>query len=279
MRLTAASLLGLLSFGGPVAVSAQECASPPSLTERDINNDTKASLSALKQLLGGAEIDNKISLQMRNVFIEHPETMQYYVLLVVYHDGCVVIRDSKTLTTEQKLQELEKLRKEVIPPLSLSPAATTSAPLSSKPLGFNPAVHNPIVLVGATVGFEGAPQSLSWAEKYLRPVPFTFTSGNQYWVDVGYATDLAEGKRKLASLKERYPEFDFALYAPFGRNDKWNIVMASWVSRQEAEAVLAEAKRINPTSFIWRACSSMKGNECVLNRKLLLAMHLNRQDK
>jgi hypothetical protein len=109
----------------------------------------------------------------------------------------------------------------------------------------------------------------------LRPVPFTFTSGNQ-WVNVGFAINLGDGKKKLANLKARYPEYDFALYAPFGRNDKWNIVMASWVSEQDAEAVLANALKIDPTSFIWRACTSMKGNECVLNRKLGLAMHLNR---
>ena len=100
------------------------------------------------------------------------------------------------------------------------------------------------------------------------------TKGNQYWVNVGYARSKAEDSKKLAELKAGYPNHDFALYVPFGRNNKWNIVFASWVSEHEAEMALQAAKAINPTSFLWRACQSMKGDECVLDRKLRLAMKL-----
>ena len=259
-----------------------ECVAPPPLSQSDLNNDTKASVSAVSKLLGGAELDNNLGTKLRNVFIEHPETMQYYVVLVTYYSGCTLIRDSKTLTDSQKLEEFDKLKSQVLPQFSLPPAATTTAPAQppTKPLGFTPRLHPNIVLVENNA----APQTdktraPTWAERYLRPVPFTFTVGNQYWVNVDYATSLAEGKAKLAKLKAANPSADFALYAPFGQNDKWNIVMASWVSKLEADQVLAAAKMINPTSFIWRACSKTVGNECVLTPKLKLAMHLRRKDK
>lgn len=275
MKLFTLGLVVMLSVAGLLpALAQQTCPSAPPLSGYNLNDDTKASVSALRKLLGGAEINNKISVEMRNVFLEHPETIQYYVILVMYHDGCVLIMDNKEFTTQQKLNELATLRDQILPRFLLPPAATTAKPRARHTIGF--ARMNPIILA-AEVDPVGEPSDEpSWAQLYLRPAPFTFTIGNQYWVDVGYATSLADGERKLAELKERNPDYDFALYAPFGRNDKWNIVMASWVSQQEAEKVLSVAKKINPTSFIWRACSQSKGNECILNRKLRLAMHLRR---
>jgi hypothetical protein len=138
-----------------------------------------------------------------------------------------------------------------------------------------PEAELPRMLLAADIISDPIPGKLTWAEKYLRPVPTVVTTGNQYWVDVGSAKDEAAGKIYIAELKRKFPLCDFALYSPFGKNTVWNIVIASWVSKAEAEEIVVAAKNaINGTSFVWRACSAMKGDECVLNRKYFVSTEL-----
>jgi hypothetical protein len=282
----------LFSLAAPLMAFGQECPPVPSLSGNDINTDTKASLGAIPKWIAKLTIGVDIKNDIRNVFIEHPETMQYYVVLVMYHDGCVVIRDDAKLSTTQREERLDTLRKSVASEFQLTPVATTSPPLSG-----DPSVHPPTSLPHPRQGSSNTFQpydtafvtlirdenetantrSLTWAERYLRPVPVVITKGNQYWVNVGYAKNEAEGSEKLAELKTHYPNYDFALYSPFGHNNIWNITMASWVSNAEAQSVLQIAKTINPTSFAWRACRTMNGDECILDYKLREALKLQRK--
>src|SRR5271157_2250664 len=88
---------------------------------------------------GHSKMDAKLAVgvnfksDIRNVLIEHPETMQYYVVLIMYHDGCVVIRNDAKLSTAQREERLDTLRKSVASEFQLTPVATTSPPLYSDP--------------------------------------------------------------------------------------------------------------------------------------------------
>ena len=287
MKRLSISMLFLLLIA---VAHGQECPPVPPLSGTDINADTRASLSAIQRLLGSLSVSSEFNRSVRNVFIEHPEAIQWYVALVMYHDGCVVIRDDKKLSPNERLVLLESLRKATVPQFQLAPVASTSPLSPTKPRATPPTKPranrsslSPRIEGGAfsrTYSLiyiqETRVESLTWAQKYLRPVPILVTRGNQYWVNVDYANNREDGERKLSLLKRQYPTYDFALYRPFGRNDKWNIVMATWVSEQEAQSILDIARSINPTSFLWRACSAMNGDQCVLNRKLRLAIELAR---
>lgn len=282
-KLVACLWLGL-AFASSSA-HAQECPPVPTLSSSDINVDTKLSLGAIKKIIASLDFNNQFQTKVRNVFIEHPEALQWYVVLIAYHDGCVVIRDDKSISSAERLTRLETLRKGTIPQFQLTPVATTKSPSPRKP-GDKTSLMSPppraeqvalqsLVFVQAN-GSEVSKQTtdLTWADRYLRPVPVVVTKGNQYWVNVGYATKREEGERALSRFKQAHPNQDFALYRPFGRNDKWNIVMATWVSDQESMEVLAVARSIDPSSFRWRACSEIVKDRCTLNRKLQLAQEL-----
>jgi hypothetical protein len=284
--------LMLFSLAAPLTAFGQECPPVPPLSGNNINSDTKASLGAIPKWIAKLAVGVDFKSDIRNVFIEHPETMQYYVVLIMYHDGCVVIRNDAKLSTAQREERLDTLRKSVASEFQLTPVATTSPPLYS-----DPRVHPPtssshprqrssntfqphytaFVTLIRDEDETANTRSFTWAQRYLRPVPVVITMGNQYWVNVGYAKNEAEGSNKLTELKTRYPNYDFALYNPFSHNNIWNIVMASWVSNEEAQSVLQVAKTINPTSFVWRACRRMNGDECILDYKLREAVKLQRK--
>src|SRR5438045_3019585 len=115
MRLFCVCLLVLIALGTSSSANAQDCPPVPSLTSSDINSDTRASLSALKSVLANLGLSNEFRKNVRNIFVEHPEAIQWYVVLVMYHDGCVAIRDDRSLSSAERLSRLDTLRKATLP--------------------------------------------------------------------------------------------------------------------------------------------------------------------
>ncbi len=84
---------------------------------------------------------------------------------------------------------------------------------------------------------------------------------NKYFVVVGSARTEEEGLRLMKRLKTKAPQFDFVLYAPYGENQYYGVMMATWVPRGVALEALKLARRhVAPDAYLW-ACRS-SGESC-----------------
>jgi porin len=112
----------------------------------------------------------------------------------------------------------------------------------------------------------------SLVDKYLRPAPIVLLENNSYWVVVAAAQTEADGESLIRSMKDRFPTYDFALYGPTKTQPLYGIMMATWVSRQEAMDILPKAQEINSNAFIWKAEKERKGKPLLppLTESLLL---------
>jgi hypothetical protein len=96
---------------------------------------------------------------------------------------------------------------------------------------------------------------------FLRDPPFFVNDYNQYFVIVGSAITREEGLRLMNRLKSKTPQYDFALFEPYGTNPYYGVMMASWVSRDLAMEALGLARRyVARDAYLW-ACHS-SGNNC-----------------
>jgi hypothetical protein len=96
---------------------------------------------------------------------------------------------------------------------------------------------------------------------WLRDRPFYITDFNKYFVIVGSARTEEEGRQMLRRLKSKSPQYDFQLYAPYGSNTYYGVMMATWVPRDVAQQALEAAKRdVVADAYLW-ACRST-GQAC-----------------
>jgi len=68
-------------------------------------------------------------------------------------------------------------------------------------------------------------------------------------------------KTAIVSFESKAPEYDFALYEPYGDNPYYGVMMASWVPRDVALEALRLARRdVARDAYLW-ACRS-SGESC-----------------
>jgi hypothetical protein len=102
----------------------------------------------------------------------------------------------------------------------------------------------------------------NWEQLYIRPAPIVPTMQNDYWLVVGAAKSEDEGRQLLSYLKLQHPKYGFALFSPSTQGGLWGVMLATWISREEAQRLLPEALEINSHSFIWSACGTLDPNAC-----------------
>jgi hypothetical protein len=245
--------------------NAQTCPPAPPLFDQAKKIETEGAIGQVAKIVGvklGFKVDNNVI----GVLKSYPNADQLVVILTAMHTYCTLIMSDPNLTGAQKLkllresyEELKIVRangpqaiattapsqRDAIPPLPAEPEKRSRWDSQGRFIRVAAAapVSNEIVYVS-----DGKP---SWADIYLNPLPIIITDGNKYFVIVGSAGSESEGRKRMSILKSKNPRFDFELFAPYGSNNNYAIMMASWVSSERAREALAEAKRIERTSFIW----------------------------
>jgi hypothetical protein len=260
-----------LFFVGSVSLTlcapwqAFACAPPPPVFDEQKKFDTSAAIGKLLEV-AGLNAAVKFESEKKSVFRDLPNADQVVVALTLVYNFCKSLEDSKGLTGEQKITMLSTFQltvlTQVVGPRPVSTTASSPREIRTPPpeeqLGiqkrsrWNRAGGYQLALFDNESNlFYITDKKPSWADIYLNPLPVWITEGNKYFVIVGSVGDEAAGKKQMSQLKAKNPEYDFELYAPYGSNKYYGIMMASWASKQRANEALAVAKRIERTSFIW----------------------------
>ena len=248
-----------------------ECAPPPPVFDEAKKVDTQGAIGKFLKL-AGLDVRVDVATEKKTIFSDYPNADQMVVALTTIHNVCALLESSTQMSDKEKIDILVSLQVQFFSARAAGPQPIASTATSRRdsvpstpqdqPGGDKKSQWMmPVQLVAMRDGPSGdEPRKISWADIYLNPVPILITDKNKYFVIVGSASTEGEGTKKLAELKSKHPAYDFELYAPYGSNISYGIMIASWVSRERANEALGAAKKIEPTSFIW-SCRGT-GEEC-----------------
>jgi hypothetical protein len=228
------------------------CTAPPPVKDARKEADTAGATAKLWGRLD--DFGNKVNVQIekKEIFTGHPNADQVVVLLTALYNIC-----ASNYTEDEKLERQIAITK-LFTSRVYGPLPIVSTAPSSKDIALSirqnrrscykkspPTQHPRRVLT-----WEGPVQNCgrvnkkpSWVDIYLSSTPFYITEQNKYFVAVGYASMEADGKRKLARLKRKFLKYDFQLHEPYGVNKRYEIMIASWVSKRRAAEALRAARK------------------------------------
>jgi len=267
-RLLSISALLLLCLS---SAAKADCAPPPPVFDEKKKVDTEGAIGKFLKLVG-VNVRVDVATEKKTIFSEYPNADQMVVALTTMYNVCSLLQNSIQISDREKI-EIQLSLQAQFSARALGPQPISSTAASRRDIA-PPAPPDqlggekksqwiiPVQLVAMQDNSteHNKPQKISWADIYLNPVPIFITDKNKYFVIVESASNEAEGMKRLSELKSRYPTYDFELYAPYGSNAYYGIMIASWVSRERATEALAAAKKIERTSFIW-SCRST-GDRC-----------------
>ncbi|HVQ71170.1 MAG TPA: hypothetical protein VMT08_27055 [Bradyrhizobium sp.] len=256
-RFGCAILLCALALKSLSAIAEEyQCPAVPSLESRAISVETKAGADAVSKLLAKIGIDVNVHTTRNNVLKDNPRADQVVIVLTMANIYCKMIWSDSALKGEEKASRFKSMMQDLLMPAAgPMPIARTTRTgwnenrivLASNEL-FKLADLNELTLPKPQVGF-------------LRDAPFLINAYNKYFVIVGSASTREDGLRLMKRLKSKAPEYDFALYEPYGDNPNFGVMMASWVPRDVALTALDIARRtVAHDAFLW-ACRST-GSSC-----------------
>lgn len=251
-------ILCYLLFAKASNASDTTCGDAPPVVSTEKLVETKLALSGLPKIAAvNAEIGVKYGNKVTSLITQFPNADQTLIRYSAWVAVCKAVTAS-TLPTDQKVRAFLDAQRELLPKpaeeLRNAPAiqrARTSGLVAS------PAHHPRTVPVQSAAGEidlqpidvnEGAD---GWALRYLPSSP-SESIKDPYFVIVQSPPTEEAGQKAIASLRSRFPQYDFALYGPYEGNKYWGIMMAAWVSRTDAQKVLAIAKsKVNPGAYLW----------------------------
>ena len=243
-----------------------QCPPAPKLEASTLSVDTKTALDAVSKLLGRVGLDINVRTTRDSVLKDNPRADQVVIVLTMANTLCVMIWSDSSLSGAEKATRFQSMMQDMLArALGPVPVARTGEP----PQGWIDRPEGPIVLASAdptaslVVAQHNEPTiKLPQPQTgFLRDPPYYVNDFNKYFVIVGSARTREEGLRLMNQLKAKAPQFDFAVYEPYGNNPYYGVMMASWVPRDVALEALRLARRdLAPDAFLW-ACRS-SGEHC-----------------
>lgn len=260
-----------LATATPVAAQQRpQCPPAPNLQSSSTAVETKVAADALTKILGKLGVDVDVRTTRDSVLKDNPRADQAVIVLTMANTMCEMIWSDPALSGEQKASRYSAMMIEILARVAgPAPVARTGDKQSlrrSLPRG----VHLVASLEGretdtrraAPPAATGAPAlPVPGQSGFLRDIPFYITDNNKYFVIVASPRSREEGLRLLERFKAKTPQYDFALYQPYGSNTSYGVMMASWVPREIATEALRLARRdVAADAYLW-SCRST-GTAC-----------------
>lgn len=255
----------LLTLGGQHVMAQQHpCPPPPTLEVSTTSLETNAAIDAVSKVLAKVGIDINFRSTRDSILKDNPRADQVIIVLTMANALCEMIWSDASLGGAEKAKRFQAMMEAMLSrALGPSPVARTDTGdvgLRDRPLG-------KIILASldtsALILAESEPQyDLPKPQTgFLRERPFYVTVANKYFVIVGSAKTREAGVELMNQLKAKAPQYDFVLYAPYGSNPYYGIMMASWVPKDVAlKALKAAREDVVPDAYLW-ACRST-GESC-----------------
>jgi hypothetical protein len=273
----------LLAFVLPISAGIAQPTTCPevSVDLAQINADTQDSLAELERRFASYSIGINLLDERNSMLVEFPFTDQKLFIDVFYARYCRLIERSN-ITLSAKTAQLEEARSKLYQKASFGDivadtrtqtqnqsnifpylkwvryAGTAAQPVNPGGLTHRVSASHP----GASAGWLADSHNPPGAQTdYIREPPFVVTRANKHFVMVASTPSFESAVDEMNRLKRKAPQYDFVVYAPYGSNPNYAIMMAAWVPYDLAKRVLKLAKReVNPGSIIW-SCRH-EGNQC-----------------
>jgi hypothetical protein len=245
--------------------SRPPCPAAPKLEASTTSVDTKTALDVVSKLVGKVGIDINFRTTRDSILKDNPRADQMVIVLTMANTLCEMIWSDSALSGAEKAKHLHAMMQDMLTrALGPTPVARTDARQQSRRDGR----RDLIVLASADPSaiplLAQNEQSFELPEPqtgFLRDPPFYVNDSTKYFVIVGSARTREEGLRLMNQLKSKAPQYDFTLYAPYGDNPYYGVMMASWVPRDVALEALRLARRdVARDAYLW-ACRS-SGQNC-----------------
>ena len=240
-----------------------------------LNRHTNIALEALEQTFDSynLSVDLDVLVRKRDAILEeYYYTEQKLFVEVLCAKYCQILSQSEHSSKEEALDTAEKelcTRVEFAPLIadSRDPKYLTATPGSLATFGFahyKPSAF-PVWKVASVDESEESNKSTETApgnkENYLREAPFVVNQANKHFVVVASASSRDGAISEMKRLKLKAPQYDFVVYAPYGSNPNYAIMMATWAPMEIAKEALNNAQQdVAPDAFIW-SCRS-EGSSC-----------------
>jgi hypothetical protein len=256
------------------AQQAFQCPSLPNLEATNTTVDTKTALDVLSKVISNVGIDIDVRRERDSILKNNPRADQTIIVLTMASTLCGMIASDASLSGSQKAERFQTMMIDVMVRASgPAPVARTdekhsqddrngprrwfaASPIIGDPRRLHQ-VHAPVVTLAGDEAGQPSPSKTG----FLRQVPFYINDANKYFVIVGSAPSEEAARKLLTRLKTKAPQYDFVLYAPYGGNTNFAIVMACWVPRSVALEALRFAQRdVAQDAYLW-ACRS-SGDSC-----------------
>ena len=273
----ALSLIGFLVFGtSAAAAQSPTCPPAPSLESSQTSVETKVAADFMTKLLAKLGLDLNVRSTRDSILKDNPRADQAVIVLTMANTLCVMISSDATLSGVEKATRYQQMMLDLLARVSgpTAIARTDGKQSRSEELGpkrglvavalddsTSSGLTTLLTIAAGAAKQSGPDHQMPTETGFLRDPPFYVNDSNKYFVVVASARTESEGKRTLAALKAKAPRYDFVLYAPYGSNAYYGIMMATWVPRSVAMDALRLARRdVAPDAFLW-ACRS-SGQSC-----------------
>jgi hypothetical protein len=233
------------------------CQQPIPTVTKDREADTQGAISLLKGLIKNVppielSFSAKLKETQKEVVSQYPNADHLATKLVLLSFACNILKNDTTLSAIQKITAYQKLEMEVS--LESAPGPVIKANVNSAS-DLPSTKKKEVKPAGSTADFkviEMPAGAEGWALRYLQPPPPVLTKENSCFTIVHSAESEEAGRAKIEQLRKKCPNLDFELYAPYGSNTYWGVMLASFVSRSRANEALQVARsQIDPSSYIW----------------------------
>jgi len=254
-----------LAVSPTVTAQYSQCPPAPAIDSTTTSVETKTALDGLHKFLASVGIDVSVRKTRDNILKDNPRADQVLIVLTMANMLCEMIWSDTALSGEKKAIRFHHMMQEVlVRAVGPEPLMRTDRHKHSR----LDERKNPIVLastdsnIALLLARNEEDYDLPTHEAgYLRAPPFYINDFNKYFVIVGSARSREEGVRLIERLKSLAPQYDFALFDPYGENSNYAIMIASWVPLAVAKEALQLARRdVAHDAYIW-ACRS-SGAEC-----------------
>jgi len=258
-------MVAVMVFRSAAAAQHPPCPPVPKLEATTVSVDTKTALDAVGKVLGKIGIDVNFRSTRDNILKDNPRADQVVIVLTMANAFCEMIWSDSALSGTEKAARFQAMMQDMLArALGPRPVERTDAAKQSRRSGRN----EPIVLASSDPSAmfllaqnQSGFQLPTVQTGFLRDPPFYVNDSNKYFVIVGSARSHEAGVRLMNRLKSKAPQYDFALYAPYGDNPYYGVMMASWVPRDVALQALRLARRdVAADAYLW-ACRS-SGESC-----------------
>lgn len=267
-RFVMASLLCAILFVWEVAPAAAQgraaCVRAPTLEASSNPAATKTALDQVNEVVGTTGTDTNFQAVRDGIIKNNPKADQRTIVGTMASAYCERIWSDPALSAVEKVTRVHTMMQAMLTRAS-GPAAI--ARTGARDAGLFEIREQRILLASTDVsGLQLAqlgetefilpePQT-----GYLRDPPYYVNDSNKYFVIVGSRKSREAGLSLMNRLKANSPQYDFALYAPYGNNPYFAVMMASWVPRDVAmEALLLARRDVVPDAYLWACRSSGAG--------------------